>query len=154
MTPDQVRMARASLNWSLERLAEASGIHRNTISNFEVSKYAGDTKTLAAIRSALEAAGVIFGEDADASVQLRRFQVGDRVRLRPQSRVGLNFQPFLTPKDTGEVIEVEGHPPQTGPTYRMTVRFPGYRVVHGAFKFEFELLKPAQPSREKATRNK
>jgi transcriptional regulator with XRE-family HTH domain len=149
MTPDQVRMARASLNWSLERLAEESGIHRNTISNFEVSRYAGDAQTLDAIKSALEAAGVIFDDAKSAGVRLRRFQLGDIVRLRPQSRVGLNFQPFITPKDTGEVTEVEGHPPQTGPTYRMTVRFSGSRVAHGIFKFEFELVKSVRRKAEK-----
>jgi transcriptional regulator with XRE-family HTH domain len=58
--PAQVRMARAALNWSLADLAEAAGVHRNTISNFETEKYAGSEEALAAIRSALESAGVIF----------------------------------------------------------------------------------------------
>lgn len=53
-------MARAALNWSLGELAEAAGVHRNTISNFETGKYAGDPEKLAAIRVALESAGVIF----------------------------------------------------------------------------------------------
>ena len=151
MTPEQVRMARASLNWSLERLAEASGVHRNTISNFEGSKFAGDTQTLAAIKAALETAGVIFDDGKIAGVRLRRFQVGDIVRLRPQSRLGISFQPFITPEDTGEVIEVEGHPPQTGPTYRMTVRFSRNRVLPGTFKFEFELVRPVSSTRPKAS---
>lgn len=60
MKPAQVRMARAALNWSLSDLARVSGVHRNTISNFETEKYAGSPEALAAIRAALEAAGVIF----------------------------------------------------------------------------------------------
>jgi transcriptional regulator with XRE-family HTH domain len=58
--PAQVRMARAALNWSLQRLADAAGVHRNTISNFETGKYGGSEEALAAIHAALEAAGVEF----------------------------------------------------------------------------------------------
>lgn len=45
---------------TLEQLASVSGVHRNTISNFETERFAGDERTLAAIRAALEAAGVEF----------------------------------------------------------------------------------------------
>ena len=60
MKPAQVRMARAALRWSLQHLAERAGIHRNTISNFETERYAGDPDSLNAIRRALEEAGVVF----------------------------------------------------------------------------------------------
>lgn len=53
-------MARAALNWSLSQLAEAAGVHRNTISNFETGKFGGSDQALDAIRAALEAAGVEF----------------------------------------------------------------------------------------------
>lgn len=53
-------MARAALNWSLADLAEAAGVHRNTISNFETGRYGGEPEKLAAIQRALEAAGVEF----------------------------------------------------------------------------------------------
>lgn len=53
-------MARAALNWSLTDLANAAGVHRNTISNFETGKYAGSEQALDAIRAALESAGVEF----------------------------------------------------------------------------------------------
>jgi transcriptional regulator with XRE-family HTH domain len=58
--PAQVRMARAALNWSLEDLAKAAGVHRNTISNFETGKFGGREDALEAIRRALETAGVEF----------------------------------------------------------------------------------------------
>ena len=60
LTPAQVRMARVALRWSLADLAEVSGVHRNTISNFELKKYAGHPQKVALIRTALETAGVIF----------------------------------------------------------------------------------------------
>jgi transcriptional regulator with XRE-family HTH domain len=61
--PAQVRMARAALNWSLADLAEAAGVHRNTISNFETGRFGGSEQVLTAIRRALESAGVIFVEE-------------------------------------------------------------------------------------------
>ena len=83
-----------------------------------------------------------FGSSKSAANQLRRFEAGDLVRLRPNSRVGLNYHPCIAADEIGEVIEVEPHPPQTGPTYRTWVRFSGNRVVPGVFKFEYELVRP------------
>jgi transcriptional regulator with XRE-family HTH domain len=60
VTSAQVRMARAALNWSVRDLAEAAQIHRNTVSNIETGRYAGDAATLAAIVGALKRAGVEF----------------------------------------------------------------------------------------------
>lgn len=67
-------MARAALNWSLQTLANASGVHRNTISNFETGKFAGDPATLTAMRAALEAAGVEFIDEngGGPGVRLRK----------------------------------------------------------------------------------
>jgi transcriptional regulator with XRE-family HTH domain len=142
MRPEQTRMARALLNWSLEDLAAATGIHRNTISNFEIGKYAGDPEKLAAIRRALESCGVIFVDENEegSGVRLRRFRVGDVVRFRPQTRVRLSFE--IAAGELGTVVEVEPHPPQTGPTYRMDVQFARVRVP-GVFRFEYELVKAA-----------
>jgi transcriptional regulator with XRE-family HTH domain len=142
MKPEQVRMARALMNWSLDQLSEASGVHRNTISNFETNKYAGDPQKLAAIKGVLESHGVIFvDENGEGSgVRLRRFRVGDTVRLRAQSRLPLSFD--IAPGEVGAVVRVEGHPPQTGPTYRIDVRF-SRALVPGAFRFEYELVKAA-----------
>lgn len=72
----------------------------------------------------------------------RRFQVGDLVRLRPQSRIGYSFNPPVRPDEVGEVAGVEPHPPRTGPTYMMAVRFPGNRQVAYAFSYEYELVQP------------
>ncbi len=68
----QVRMARAALNWSLQDLADAASIHRNTISNFETEKYAGDPETLKKLRAALEKAGVVFTNGDEPGVKLKK----------------------------------------------------------------------------------
>jgi DNA-binding XRE family transcriptional regulator len=63
VTPAQVRMARTALSWSHADLAKASGVHRNTISNFETEKFGARERVVSAIRTALEAAGVIFVDE-------------------------------------------------------------------------------------------
>ncbi len=142
MRPEQMRTARALLNWSLDQLAEASGIHRNTIANFETGKYAGTPDKLAALKRVLECAGVIFiDENSEGSgARLRRFRVGDTVRLRPQSKLPLNYE--IAPGEIGAVVGVESHPPQTGPTYRINVQFMR-ALVPGALRSEYELVKAA-----------
>lgn len=73
MTPAQVRMARAAVNWSLDQLAQAAGVHRNTIHNFETGRYSGSPEKLRAVRLALQNAGVEFiGEAESAGVRLRK----------------------------------------------------------------------------------
>ena len=72
VTSAQVRMARAALNWTVRDLAEASGLHRNTINNIEVGRYAGDPKTLAIIEKTLTKAGVEFTNGDQPGVRLRK----------------------------------------------------------------------------------
>ncbi|MCE8507834.1 helix-turn-helix transcriptional regulator [Ruegeria pomeroyi] len=60
MTSAQVRAARGLLNWTVRDLAKRAGIHRNTVTNIETERYGGSADAIAAIRSALEAAGVEF----------------------------------------------------------------------------------------------
>jgi DNA-binding XRE family transcriptional regulator len=74
VTSAQVRMARAALEWTVRDLADATGLHRNTITNLEVGRYAGDPETLSNIRSVLEAAGVVFIDEngGGPGVRLRK----------------------------------------------------------------------------------
>jgi DNA-binding XRE family transcriptional regulator len=67
-------MARAALDWTVRDLAEATGLHRNTINNIEVGRYAGDPKTLEIIKQKLRAAGVEFIDEngGGAGVRLRK----------------------------------------------------------------------------------
>ena len=76
VTSAQVRMARAALNWSVRDLAEAARIHRNTVTNIETGRYAGDAATLAAIVATFKRAGVEFIDEngGGAGVRLRKRQ--------------------------------------------------------------------------------
>jgi transcriptional regulator with XRE-family HTH domain len=67
-------MARAALNWTVRDLAAATGLHRNTISNIEVGRYAGDPSTLNLIKEILIRAGVVFIDEngGGAGVRLRK----------------------------------------------------------------------------------
>ncbi len=142
MQPEQMRAARAALNWSLERLAEVSGVHRNTLSNFETRKYLGEPEKVAAVKRVLEAAGIIFTQDngEPAGVRLRRFKVGDLVRFRPQTHMRFNCN--IAANEIGKVVGVEPHPPATGPTYRIQVQFER-ALVDYVFRFEYELVQAA-----------
>jgi transcriptional regulator with XRE-family HTH domain len=60
VTSAQVRMARAALNWTVRDLAKATGLHRNTITNFEIGRYAGDQSSVALMEAILKKAGIEF----------------------------------------------------------------------------------------------
>jgi transcriptional regulator with XRE-family HTH domain len=142
-----MRAARAALNWSLERLAEESGVHRNTLSNFETRKFEGEPEKIAAAKKALMSAGVLFVDENNgraAGITLRRFRVGDRVKFRPQTRVRFSYD--IGADEIGTVVAVEPHPPQTGPTYRMMVRFGERAPLAYVFRFEYELVHPVVES--------
>jgi hypothetical protein len=74
------------------------------------------------------------------SKERRRFQIGDTVQFRADTRVRANFD--IIPGEVGVVVGVEPHPPQTGPTYRVQVQFPRV-LVPFVFSFEYELVEPA-----------
>ncbi len=67
LSPIQCRMARAALGWSLDALAEESGVNRWTILRFENGESVTRSKNRRTLRRAFEAAGVRFlhgGSDA------------------------------------------------------------------------------------------
>jgi len=69
-------MARAALNWTVRDLAEAAGVHRNTITNLETGRYAGDAATLATLETVLRRAGIDFIDEngGGPGVRLRNRQ--------------------------------------------------------------------------------
>ena len=77
MTPAQCRMARVGIGWGVRDLAAAAAVSMGTLVNFETGKRTPQPRTLAAIRAALEAAGVEFIEQNGG---------GPGVRLRTVSR--------------------------------------------------------------------
>jgi transcriptional regulator with XRE-family HTH domain len=56
-------MARAALGWTLDDLAAASNVNRKTILRFEREEASPRASTLLALRTALEAGGVRFGQE-------------------------------------------------------------------------------------------
>ncbi|MFG1298113.1 helix-turn-helix transcriptional regulator [Xanthobacter variabilis] len=77
VSPAQCRAARALVDMDQATLAAAASVSRNTIVDFEKGRRVPTTNNLAAIRAALEAAGVIFvAENGE----------GPGVRLRKQQR--------------------------------------------------------------------
>ncbi|WP_432344838.1 helix-turn-helix domain-containing protein [Shinella yambaruensis] len=73
----QSRAARALLNWSQQRLCDAAGVGRATLTNFEAEKSVPYERTLRDVRAALEEAGIIFIEEGEVAT-------GSGVLLRDQ----------------------------------------------------------------------
>jgi transcriptional regulator with XRE-family HTH domain len=74
LTPNQLRAARALVDWTREELAAKSGVSRNTVKGFERNGSDPKLSTLHKWRRALEAAGVMFidpDEQNGAGVRLR-----------------------------------------------------------------------------------
>jgi DNA-binding transcriptional regulator YiaG len=63
MTPAQCRAARGLLKWNQDELAAAAEVSEVTVRNFENERSSPQRATLAMMRQALEAAGVIFVEE-------------------------------------------------------------------------------------------
>lgn len=72
--PAQIRAARALVGLTQDDLASASGLPKRTIARIEQAEVAPRQSTLAAIRAALEAAGVEFIAEngGGAGVRLRK----------------------------------------------------------------------------------
>ena len=66
MLPVQCRMARVALNWGVRDLADAAKVSTNTVTRFEGGEELKE-RTVDAIESALEQAGVKFIDDGQTS---------------------------------------------------------------------------------------
>ena len=67
MSPEQCRAARAWLDWRQDRLSAEAGVGLSTVKGFEAGKSRPIGATLAAMRAALEKAGVAFVDDNGTS---------------------------------------------------------------------------------------
>ncbi|WP_092236304.1 helix-turn-helix transcriptional regulator [Bradyrhizobium sp. Gha] len=72
MTPDQSRAARGLLDWSQAELAARSNLSESTIRDFEKGRRVPSINNLAAVRRALEEAGVEFIDGNHPGVRLTR----------------------------------------------------------------------------------
>jgi ribosome-binding protein aMBF1 (putative translation factor) len=71
MSPEQCRAARGWLGWSQAKLAAKANVSLSTVRDFEKGRHAPIAATLAAMRRALEAAGIEFVDEAGKSVGVR-----------------------------------------------------------------------------------
>jgi hypothetical protein len=75
----------------------------------------------------------------------RKFREGDQVKLRPESPLLRDHK-----RDAGEVgtvVSVESEPHETGPTYRIAVRFPSQAQDEkpvAAWQSEFVLVETTE----------
>lgn len=78
ITPAQCRGARAMLGWTRDDLAEKSRVSAATLADFEAGKRSPYGRTLADVRSALEAGGAIFVPEngGGPGVRLRKSLTG------------------------------------------------------------------------------
>ena len=72
--PEQSRAARGLIAWSQQELADAAHVGLSTIRNFEAGRSTPVANNLAALRAALESAGVEFIAEngGGAGVRLRK----------------------------------------------------------------------------------
>ena len=82
LSPAQSRAARGLLEWPQKMLADRSNLSESTIRDFEKGRRVPSPNNLAAIRAALESAGVIFVEENGEGP-------GVRLRKAPQGTEGL-----------------------------------------------------------------
>jgi predicted transcriptional regulator len=60
ITPEQCKMARVGLGWSVRDLAQHAGVGSSTVNRFETGSVEPIAATLAAMQRALESAGIEF----------------------------------------------------------------------------------------------
>ena len=83
ITPQQIRAARALVNWSQQELADDAGISLNALNNIEQEVGNPREKTLLALKKSLEREGILFIGDTGAKRQTETFDVetygGDQI---------------------------------------------------------------------------
>jgi transcriptional regulator with XRE-family HTH domain len=74
MTPEQCRAGRVWLGWSRDELARQANVSLRTVAAFERAEKTPQANNLAAMRSAIEAAGIrlVFDKSGAAAGILRR----------------------------------------------------------------------------------
>ena len=71
MLPAQSRAARALIEWTRTQLAEAAGVPRSTVIDFETGRKIPPQATIDAIRHALETGGVVLIPDNGGGAGVR-----------------------------------------------------------------------------------
>lgn len=68
MSPEQSRAARAWLDWSQEELAAKASVSQSTVRDYEKGRRVPIANNLAAMRAALEGAGIVFVDGATPGI--------------------------------------------------------------------------------------
>lgn len=76
ITPEQIRAARAMLDWTQGELAERAGISKTGLNNIERGASDPKSSTLGAIQRVLEEAGLEFTNGNEPGVKLKRMRNG------------------------------------------------------------------------------
>ena len=84
----QIKAARSLLDWSQERLAEASGVSIPTVRRLEAAdgELGGREDTAGKIVAALQAAGVEFTNGKRPGVRTKQWEPGEKVRTPSRVR--------------------------------------------------------------------
>jgi transcriptional regulator with XRE-family HTH domain len=72
ISPEQSRAARGLMDWSQTELGVRANLSESTIRDFEKGRRVPTVNNLAAVRAALEAAGVEFTNGDQPGVRLRK----------------------------------------------------------------------------------
>jgi transcriptional regulator with XRE-family HTH domain len=72
MTPAQSRAARALLDWTQPKLAKSASLGISTVVDFERERRSVSAEAIAAIRAALESAGIEFTNGNAPGVKLHK----------------------------------------------------------------------------------
>jgi transcriptional regulator with XRE-family HTH domain len=98
LTLEQCKAARSLLGWSQADLAKSSGISTTPIADFERGKSQPQRRTLEALQTALEKAGIQFFDEDDIGgigVRLRKGVKPIQSSEQKSSRVGLPNDPDM-----------------------------------------------------------
>jgi transcriptional regulator with XRE-family HTH domain len=67
LTPEQCRMARAALRWTVQDVAKLAGVSPTTVNQYEMGHTAPNASTLRVLRMTFEEAGIVFIDDGEGS---------------------------------------------------------------------------------------
>jgi len=85
LEPSQSRAARGLLDWSQTRLARESNLSESTIRDFEKGRRVPSVNNLAAIKRALQDAGVELLNQGNPGVRLRKPPTEEEIRAENEA---------------------------------------------------------------------
>lgn len=95
ISPAQCRAARALIAWSQDELAARSGVPKRTIARLELGETTPRAATIAALRAALEAAGVVFVAENGGGPGVRLKKKMEVEEMATTTLIGLSGRAYL-----------------------------------------------------------